>query len=426
MEPAIDPPQLLHNLFDVAVRSVHPSHILPPYLEKHALNLPLILAAGKAAGIMAQISEQHYTSQIRGLAVSPYANSVTLTHIKEITAGHPTPNQASRQAATEMLQMANALGEGDTLLFLLSGGASALTTCPPEGVSLDGLKSINKALLASGADIKEINIVRKHLSDFNGGRLAAQAYPAKTITLTISDVPGDDRETIGSGPTTPDGATSKDALNILKKYQVTTSNAIIHHLQNQASESIKSDDPRLSNNHYEIIATAKTALDAAETSLNELQIPVFNLGDRVEGEAAQVAQDHANYALELKQNNHHGVIISGGELTVTGAQGDEGGPNREYALALAIALGGDNNIHALSADTDGIDGKGQIAGAIIGPGTLSHAQSIGLDPAQMLANHQSGDFFKLVGSELNTGPTLTNISDFRAIFISPDEEATRP
>jgi len=424
MEPAIDPSQLLRKLFDDAVRSVHPSHILTPYLDKHALKNPLILAAGKAAGIMAQIAEHYYKFQINGLAVSPYTNSVTLSQIKEITAGHPTPNSASKQAATEMLHMANALGEHDTLLFLLSGGASALTTCPPQGISLDELKSINKALLASGADIKEINIVRKHLSDFNGGRLTAAAYPARTITLAISDVPGDDCETIGSGPTVADRATSEQARDILKKYQVTTSNTITQHLKNKASESIKSADPRLSNNHYEIIATAKTALDAAETTLKGMEIPVFNLGDMVEGEAAQVAKGHANYALELKQSNRHGVIISGGELTVTGAGDYTGGPNREYALALAIALDGHENIHALSADTDGIDGKGQIAGALIGPDTLEQAQSLKMDPAQMLADHQSGDFFQMVGSELNTGPTLTNISDFRAIYISPDGETT--
>lgn len=409
----------LRALFDAAVAAADPAHILPPHLPAPPKGRTLVLAAGKAAASMARAAEVNWPGTLDGLAVTRYGHGLPCDRIEVIEAGHPLPDAAGLDAAGRFLDLAETLTEDDLLLCLISGGASALLVEPADGLSLDRKQAITRALLHSGTPIDEMNCVRKHLSAIKGGRLAAAAWPAPVVTLAISDVPQDDPAVIGSGPTVGDPTTCADALRIAKARGIALPDTAVNALENGRWESIKPDDPLLSSTSYTLIARPEGAQKAAGAGARAQGIAPTLLGADLEGEASDLATEHAR----LSKQAPAGVLISGGETTVTvddaTTPGGRGGRNCEYLLALAIALDGAPGIHALACDTDGIDGTEDAAGAFISPDTLARARDAGLDPAAMLRDHDSYSFFERLGDLIVTGPTRTNVNDFRAILISP-------
>ena len=408
----------LRRLFDAAVSAADPASIVARHLPDPPAGRTLVLAAGKAAASMAHAVERHWPEAITGLAVTRYGHGVDCARIEVIEAGHPLLDAAGRAAAARFLDMAEALTADDLLLFLISGGASALLVEPADGLSLDEKQAVSRALLHSGAPIGEMNCVRKHLSAIKGGRLAAAAYPARVVTLAISDVPGDDPAVIGSGPTVGDPTTCADALAIATRRGIDLPETVVSALSRGMWESIKPGDPVLANSEFRMIARPADAQAAAADAARKAGLSPVLLGDDLEGEARDVGIDHARRALDMQS----GVLISGGETTVTvdaaaGAAG-RGGRNCEYLLALAIALDGAAGIHALACDTDGIDGTEDAAGAYIGPDTLARAAALGLDADAMLQAHDSYTFFERLGDLILTGPTRTNVNDFRAIVVT--------
>ncbi len=410
--------EILRRLFDAAVAAADPAKVLAPHLPDPPRGRTLVLAAGKAAASMARAVERHWPGDLSGLAVTRYGHGVDCANIEIIEAGHPLPDAAGRAASERFLELAAALTQDDLLLCLMSGGASALLVEPAAGLSLDEKQAVSRALLHSGAPIDEMNCVRKHLSAIKGGRLAAAAYPAHVATLAISDVPGDDPAVIGSGPTVGDPTTCADALAIAAKRGIELPETAVSALSDGRWESIKPDDPVLATGTFRLIARpADAQIAAAEAARASGLAPVL-LGDDLEGEARDLAADHARMALAARP----GVILSGGETTVTVEASDappgRGGRNCEYLLALAIALDGAPGISALACDTDGIDGTEDAAGACIGPDTLMRAAALGLDAEAMLRGHDSYTFFDRLGDLIVTGPTRTNVNDFRAICVS--------
>lgn len=409
---------ILRRLFDAAVSAADPANIVAPHLPDPPAGRTLVLAAGKAAASMAHAVERHWPVDITGLAVTRYGHGMDCKRIEVIEAGHPLPDAAGRAAAARFLDMAEALTGDDLLLFLISGGASALLVEPADGLSLDEKQAVSRALLHSGAPIGEMNCVRKHLSAIKGGRLAAAAYPARVVTLAISDVPGDDPAVIGSGPTVGDPTTCADALAIAARRGIDLPEKVVSALSRGMWESIKPGDPVLANSEFRMIARPADALAAAADTARKAGLSPVLLGDDLEGEARDVGAAHARRARDMQS----GVLISGGETTVSvdaiaGPPG-RGGRNCEYLLALAIALDGAAGIHALACDTDGIDGTDDAAGAYIGPDTLARAAALGLDADAMLQAHDSYTFFKRLGDLIVTGPTRTNVNDFRAIVVT--------
>jgi len=423
---------LLRKIFDVAVAAAHPASCLPPALPRApAEGRIIVLAAGKAAGAMSEVTERYYfeqgfpPEQIEGIAVTRHGYGRPVRRIEMVEAGHPVPDAAGLDATERVLALAQSAKEGDLVLVLLSGGASANWIAPAPGVSLKDKQALTRALLASGAGIREINTVRKHLSRIKGGRLAAFAARAKMLTLAISDVPGDDPSVIGSGPTVPDPSTLEDARAILRWRKVEMSSSVASALQDTANETPKPGAAVFARSEHRIIARPADALAAAaKTAREEGLIPVI-LGDRVEGEASEVARDHTRYAKAIKAKGQRTLLLSGGELTVTlqgkGRGKGRGGPNQEYALALALALGGAHGIAALAGDTDGTDGgvgrPDDPAGAFIDETTLSRAEALGLDAARFLDDNDSSSFFERLGDLLAPGPTCTNVNDLRAILV---------
>jgi glycerate 2-kinase len=380
-----------------------------------------VLGAGKAAAAMAQEVEQHMPGTIEGLVVTRYGHAVPCRQIEVVEAAHPVPDAAGSAAAARMLQLAEAAGPDDLVLCLISGGASALLALPAPGLSLADKQAINRALLASGADIGQMNTVRKHLSAIKGGRLAAAAFPARVVTLVISDVPGDDPAVIGSGPTVPDSSTCADALAVVERYGISEPVAVLNHLRAAADETPKPGDQRLADITTTVIATPQASLEAAALVAREIGLEPVILGDALEGEAREVAKVLAAIARQVRR---HGqpvpppcVLLSGGETTVTMRGRGRGGRNTELLLALAIQLKGAAGISALAADTDGIDGSEDNAGAIVAPDTLARAEAQGLDAKAMLADNDAYGFFSGLGDLVITGPTLTNVNDFRAVIV---------
>ena len=410
---------LLRTLFDAAVAAADPAHILPSCLPAPPKGRTLVLAAGKAAASMAHAAELNWPGALDGLAVTRYGHGLACDRIEVIEAGHPLPDAAGLGAAGRFLEQARALTRDDLLLCLISGGASALLVEPAASLSLDQKQAITRALLHSGAPIDEMNCVRKHLSAIKGGRLAAAAWPAPVVTLAISDVPQDDPAVIGSGPTVGDPTTCAKALAIAGSRGIALPDTAIDALENGRWESIKPDDRLLSGSSYTLIARPADAQEAAAAAARARGVAPTLLGADLEGEARDLAIEHAR----LSKQAPAGVLISGGETTVTidnaTTPGGRGGRNCEYLLALAIALDGAPGIHALACDTDGIDGTEDAAGAFISPDTLTRARDAGLDPAAMLRDHDSYSFFERLGDLIVTGPTRTNVNDFRAILISP-------
>jgi hydroxypyruvate reductase len=420
---------LLDGLFRTAIAAAHPSSCLPPHLPPPPTSGRLIvLAAGKAAGAMTEVAEQHYidrgkfpVERLMGVAVARHGYGRPSRRIEMIEAGHPMPDAAGLAAAEKALAIADQATGDDLVLVLLSGGASANWIAPVEGLSFADKQAVTRALLRSGANIGEINTLRKHLSRIKGGRLAQRAQPARVLTLAISDVPGDEPAVIGSGPTVPDPSTLADARAIAARYRLELPEAATLALNDPRNESPKRGDPAFDNAAYKLIARPADAFRAVESSAQKAGYETVMLGDRVEGEARKVAAEHAARALALQKAGRRAVIMSGGELTVTIRGQGRGGPNQEYALALAMALHGAPGIAALAGDTDGTDGGAgsadDPAGARIDETTLERARSLGLDPAHFLSDNDSTGFFTRIGDLIETGPTCTNVNDFRAIVV---------
>jgi len=421
---------LLRRMFDAAVAAAHPAKCLPPHLPPvpHDGRL-IVVGAGKAGAAMAIAAGEHYArsadvARVSGSVVTRHGCALPAAMIAVTEAGHPVPDDASVAAAQNALALASEATERDLVLCLLSGGASALWSAPVVGISLAAKQALTRALLRGGARISEINTVRRHISAIKGGRLAAAAYPATLLTLAISDVPGDDPTVIGSGPTVADASTLADARAVLERFSITPPPEIAAALADPANETVKPGSAELSNTRYEMIATPRASIEAAAVLARAAGYEVQMLGDALEGEARAVGARHAALALEAKARGRRVAILSGGELTVTVTGQGAGGPNQEYALGLVMALGGAAGISALAADTDGIDGGGgsasDPAGAILGGDSLTRAKGLGLDPATFLANNDSTAFFEQLGDLVRSGPTQTNVNDFRAILIDPD------
>lgn len=407
-------------MFAAAIGAVDPLKILAPYLPPRPKGRVVVVGAGKAAASMAKAVESAWDGAIDGLVVTRYDHGLACRQIEVVEAAHPVPDEKGQQAARRILERVKGLTADDLVLCLVSGGSSALLTIPAEGLTLADKQAVNKALLKSGANIAEMNCLRKHLSAIKGGRLAAAAHPARVVTLLISDVPGDDPAVIGSGPSVADPSTSADALAVIKKYGITPSDAVLRHLQSPQSESVKPGDPRLAGTTARIIGTPQAALDAAATVAQQSGFTPIILGD-LEGEARDVALVHAGIARQVARHGQPGkppvALISGGETTVTVKGTGRGGRNAEFLLALAVALDGQAGIHAIAGDTDGIDGTEDNAGAILGPDSIARAAAKGVGAKAMLANNDGYGFFSAIGDLIVTGPTRTNVNDFRAILI---------
>ena len=409
-----DPRLLLRRLLDVALASAQPAQCLPPHLPEPPAGRTVVVGAGKAAATMARAVEEHWAGPLEGLVVTRYGHRVPTAKIEVVEAAHPVPDAGGREAAARILSLAEGLSADDLALCLISGGGSALLTLPAPGIELADKQAMTGALLRSGAAIGEINCVRKHLSAIKGGRLGAACHPARVVSLLISDVPGDDPAVIGSGPTVPDPTTFAEALAVLHKYGIAEPAAVIRHLESGADETPKQDDPRLAEAETRIVATPAMALAAAAEAAREAGYEPLILGDALEGEARALARDHARLARDAAPGT---VLLSGGEATVTVTGSGRGGPNAEYALALASALDGAPGVFATACDTDGIDGTEDNAGALVTPDTLARAREAGEDAAARLATNDAYGFFAGLGDLVMTGPTLTNVNDFRAILV---------
>ncbi|MCL2384322.1 MAG: glycerate kinase [Alphaproteobacteria bacterium] len=416
-----DPRSLLRGLFDAAVDAALPAKCLPAHLPPPPRGRTLVIGAGKASGAMAKAVEDHWKGPLEGLVVTRYGHAVPCKKIEIVEAAHPVPDAAGLAAAERILERVKGLSADDLVLCLISGGGSALLALPAEGLTLEDKQAINKALLRSGATIQEMNCVRKHLSAIKGGRLAAAAAPAKVVALLISDVPGDDPSVIASGPTVADPTTSADALAILEKYKIPIPDAVRAHLAKPQSETIKPGDPRLAGVENITIATPQMSLEAAAQLARDYGLTPLILANDIEGEARDVALVHAAIA---RQAYHFGqpaippcVLLSGGETTVTLRGSGRGGRNVEFLLALIIALDGHPGIYALAGDTDGVDGSEHNAGAVTDPSSLARAEKASLLPKAMLADNDCYALFEAIGDLVITGPTLTNVNDFRAIII---------
>jgi glycerate 2-kinase len=417
---------LLRDLFDAALSAARPATCLAPYIDK--LQPPkgrtVVIGAGKASAAMARALEDRWHHALEGLVVTRYGYGETCQRIEIVEAAHPVPDEKGRAAAARMLDKVKGLSPDDLLLCLISGGASALLALPAPGLTLADKQEVNRALLRSGAHIGEMNTVRKHLSAIKGGRLAMAAQPARVLSWLISDVPNDDPGVIGSGPTVADATTFADALAVLAKFKIDPPPSVRAHLEAGAAgrieETPKPGDARLARVETVMVATPKRSLEAAAAVAQRHGLGVVMLGDNLEGEARILGAEHAKQALDIARRvGKPTVILSGGETTVTVRGKGRGGRNVEYLLAQAIAANGAAGIWGLSADTDGVDGAEDIAGAVFTPDTLARARAKGHDPQAMLDDNDGHGFFGLLGDSLVTGPTRTNVNDFRATLIAP-------
>ena len=424
MPPQLAPaPDLLRDLFSTAVAAVSAARCVPAHLPAPPCGgRVVVIGAGKAAAAMAAAVEAAWPEvPLSGLVITRYGHGAPCRRIEVVEAGHPMPDAAGAQAAQRVLAAVQGLSEHDLVLCLISGGGSALLSAPAPGLSLDDKRAINQALLASGAAIDEINCVRKHLSAIKGGQLALACAPARVFTLVLSDVPGDDPSVVASGPTLPDASTAAQALAVLQRYRIPAPPAVLQRLQDPANETPKPGDPRLARCEHRVIATAAQALQAAAERARALGLAAHVLSDEIEGEAREVAKVHAALARQVAR---HGqpfarpcVLLSGGETTVTVRGHGRGGRNAEFLLGVACALQGEPNVWALAADTDGIDGTEDNAGAWCGPDTLARAAALGLNARAMLDDNDGWRFFDALGQLVTTGPTRTNVNDFRALLV---------
>ena len=433
MSTVRDPRALLRRMFEAAVASAQPALCIAPQLpspESLGAGRLVVIGAGKASAAMARAVEDAWRGPLGGLVVTRYGYAVPCQRIEIVEAAHPVPDDAGVAAAERILETVRGLAADDLVLCLISGGGSSLLTLPPPGATLADKQALNRALLASGASIGEMNCVRRHVSAIKGGRLAAACHPARVLTLLISDVPGDRPGDIASGPTVADPTTCADALDIVRRYGIAIPQPLRRLLESGEGESVKPGDPRLARAETRIVAAPQLALEAAAAVARADGVAVHILGDSIEGEAKDVGKVLGAIALQVAERRQPFappcVLLSGGETTVTVRGGGRGGRNVEFLLALAIALDGAPGIHALAGDTDGVDGQEEIAGAVLMPDTLSRAWAQGLRPRERLDDNDGHGFFEALGDSVVTGPTLTNVNDFRAIVIDGQSTGDTP
>ena len=423
-----EPRHLLRAMFDAAVGAASPELRISAFLPPPPKGRTVVVGAGKASAAMARAVETRWPGPLNGLVVTRYGHAVPCERIEIVEASHPVPDENGHHAAARMLKMVRGLGSDDLVLALISGGGSALLSLPAPGLTLADKQAVNAALLRSGAPIGEMNVVRKHLSAIKGGRLAAAAHPAQVVTLVISDVPGDDPAVIASGPTVPDSSTFAEARAVLEKYGITEPQSAIQHLLRAADETPKPGDPRLNNASTVMIASPQLSLEAAAEVARQAGATPLILGDALEGEAREVGRVMAGIARQAALRGQPApppvVLLSGGETTVTVKGRGRGGRNVEFLLSLAVELGGLPGVFALAGDTDGVDGAEEAAGAVVTPDTLARAAGRGISAKARLADNDGHGFFEALGDQVITGPTLTNVNDFRAILVlGPQERA---
>ena len=413
----------LRTLFDAAIAAADPRKVLAAHLPPKPRGRCIVVGCGKSAAVMAAAVEDAWPDvALEGTVVTPYGHNVPTRHIEVIEASHPVPDANSERGARRLLERVRGLSSEDLVLALISGGGSALCAAPAAGLTLADKQAINRALLASGANISEMNCVRKHLSAIKGGRLAAAARPARVVTLAISDVPGDDPAVIASGPTVPDPSTFDDSRAIIARYGIKPSPAVAARLEQATDETPGPGE--LPNSEFHLIATPMMALMHMAETARTLELAPLVLGDALQGESREMGNVLAGIAHSIRSHAQPlappAVMLSGGETTVTlgDRSAGHGGRNTEFLLALAVALGGAANVWAIAGDTDGIDGMDDIAGAIIAPDTLARTRAAGLDPRTMLSGHDSHTLFDRIGDAIRTGPTLTNVNDVRAVLIA--------
>jgi glycerate 2-kinase len=417
----LDHRRLLRDMFDAAVAAAQPALCVPRHLPAPPKGRLVVIGAGKASAAMARAVEDHWQAPLAGLVVTRYGHAVPCRRIEIVEAAHPVPDAAGEAAARRLLQIVDGLTADDLVLCLISGGGSSLLPLPLPGLTLADKQALNRALLASGASIREMNCVRRHLSAIKGGRLAAACYPARVVNLLLSDVPGDDPIDIASGPTVPDPTTCSDVLDILRRYAIDVPPRALALLESGEGETLKPGDPRLPPIETHFIATPQMALEAAAAVARDAGLTPYILGDAIEGEARDVAKTLAGLARQVARRGQPFkapcVLLSGGETTVTVRGQGRGGRNVEFLLSLALALDGEPGVHALAGDTDGVDGQEEIAGALLAPDSLARAWAQGLRPRERLDDNDGHGFFEALGDSVATGPTLTNVNDFRAIVI---------
>ncbi len=405
---------MLTELFAAACEAVAPERCVPPHLPAPPGGRTVVVGAGKAAAAMARAVENSWPGPLEGLVVTRYGHGVPCEQIEVVEAAHPVPDAAGLAAATRILETVRGLSADDLVLCLLSGGGSALLTCPSPGLSIEDKQQITKRLLVSGADIAAINCVRKHMSAIKGGQLAVACQPARVVTLMISDVPGDDPSVIASGPTVGDPTTARDALDVLERYGIDAPRSLRDLLAQH--ETPAPGDPRLARSEPVVVGSSDMMLAAAARAAERRGFRVLNLGD-ASRDAEVLANEHAAGARALAREGQPAIALSGGETTVTVRGGGRGGRNSQYALALARSLDGLPGVHAIACDTDGIDGTEDNAGCLVAPDTLTRAAALGLDAAAHLVDNDAYSFFAALDDLVVTGPTRTNVNDFRAILF---------
>ncbi|TMH36297.1 MAG: glycerate kinase [Betaproteobacteria bacterium] len=421
------PRELLRRMFDAAISAAQPALCLPVHLPAVPTGRTIVVGAGKASAAMAKAFEDHWPGAVSGLVVTRYGYAVSCERIEIVEAAHPVPDAAGMAAATRIQNLVRGLSADDLVVALISGGGSSLLASPAKGLSLDDKQTVSRALLTSGATISEMNCVRRHLSAIKGGRLAAACHPARVVTLLISDVPGDNPCDIASGPTVADSTTCSDALEVIRRYTVDVPASVRKLLESGEGETVKPGDFRLARSETRLIATPQMALEAAARISEQAGFASAILGDAIEGEARDVGIVMAGIALQVARRRQPlappCALISGGETTVTVRGHGCGGRNVEFLLSLAIALNGEPGVYAIAGDTDGVDGQEEIAGAVVFPDTLDRAWAKGIRPKNSLADNDGHGFFQTLGDSVITGPTLTNVNDFRAVLIDPENEA---
>jgi glycerate 2-kinase len=412
-------------MFDAAIASAQPAICVPRFLPERPRGRTVVIGAGKASAEMARAVEEHWSGPLSGLVVTRYGHSVRCASIEVIEAAHPVPDASGMAAARRMLDLVAGLNGDDLVLCVMSGGGSSLLPLPAAGLSLEAKQDVNRALLSSGASISEMNCVRRHLSGIKGGRLAAACHPARVVSLLISDVPGDRPIDIASGPTVGDPTTCAEALDVVRRYGIVLPDVARELLESGRGESVKPNDARLARASVSIIAAPQIALEASAALARRAGVESYILGDAIEGEAREVGKVMAGIALQVARRRQPVappcVLLSGGETTVSVRGSGTGGRNVEYLLSLAIALDGQPGIHALAGDTDGVDGQLDVAGAQVTPTSLARARSLGLRPRDMLDNNDGHTFFAALDDAIVTGPTLTNVNDFRAVYVELPE-----